>query len=218
MKKILILILLFSILHNKIISQTKKVLDENTKMLIFTSVERDGNDATKSTMQDWLNEMNNHFEFLKIENTSILTFYKPLLKDSIRSQYKIQLFKIPDRNSQNQSRYLIWYKDFENEVWLRAAGYVENDLHFLFNNLAKQKIRNKKVLILFQDWIKSDTLFTEIDLKCLFKGYMKGKSKSACFRSVYYIKRNDLSIGYQPLDYKSLNSINSRLPLFGRFK
>lgn len=202
----------------QLFAQSEHEIDEDIKMLLYTSVEYDGNRGTKTDFEKWLNIRKNHYDYFNIEMSSIKTFYKPVLSDSIMDKFEIQLYKMEDINSKEQARYLMWYKDFSSEVWVRISGYVENDFHLLLKYFRKPKINKSKLRRMIQEWKSSDEMFKELDWDCLFKGSLKGHSKSECFRSAFYIKMNNASVGFDPLMEKELNSIFSRMPLYGRFE
>ncbi len=207
-------LLLFFLITLPLFAQIE--LPESTKMLIHTSIESDGNaDIEVRSWDNWLVVRRNHFDYLKVVNTSTYYFYKPISLDSITNKYSIQLFKIYADNSEKQSRYLIQYKDFREAVWLRVAGYTENDIHLLFDYLRKQGIRKQKLRLMIQEWQRADELFKEIDLNCLFHGYLRHSTSGNCFKSVYYIGLNDLSIGCNILEADEINSVFSKVPLSG---
>ena len=160
----------------------------------------------------------NHFEYLEVERSSIASLFKPGMTDSISSKYLIRIYKLPNENSENQSRYLMWYKDFSSEVWLRIGGYIENDLHLLFDYLRGQKINKRQLREMIQKWSEVDDIFKEIAWGCLFKGYLTRSTQYDCYRAVFYITLNDTSIGFNRLNDKELNSTFSRIPLYGRFR
>jgi len=198
-------------------SQTKAEVDEEIKMFLFTSVESDGYYASTMKFEKRINILKNHFDFMKYENTTKIGFFKPNNQDSIIGAYEIQLFKILDINSEKQSRYLLWYKDFYSEVWLRASGYVENDMNLLFKYLIKEKISKKNIKKMISEWNNSDKMFLELDLNCLFKDYLKGKTITECSKTVFYIKIND-SGTYKRITKNERYSTFSRFPLYGRFR
>lgn len=217
MKNKTIIILIFCLVLFNSSKQPNNAIDEDVKMLIFTSVINDGHGASLTTFDKWVDLRKNNFNLLEIETTSNKTFYKPNISDSIKGKYEIQVYKVPDNNSQLQSRYLIRYKDFGNQVWLRAAGYVENDMNLLFNYLQQQKIKKSEIKVIIQEWNKSDQLIKELNLEEIFKGYINNNTDSKCFISAYYIRINDCSIGFEPLKEHELNSVFSRLPVYGHF-
>jgi hypothetical protein len=219
MKKTKIIVLMCCIILLSSFNQSSVELDKETKMLVFMSVEFDGSYVSKTTLKDYFNVLGNHFNHFKIEYTTKKVFYNPIfnVSDSIMSEYQLQLFKIPDDNFYKQSRYLIWYKDFHSEVWLRAGGFVENDLNLLFDYLRGQKKKKRMLQSMIEEWTESNSLFQEAKLNCIYKGYVDGNTKSDCFKSVYYIKANAVCIGFNPLNEKELNSIFSRIPLYGNF-
>ncbi len=217
MFKIKIIIILLFISCSVFNAQNNSDLSEESKVLLFTSVETDGNSAIDITYNEWLDLIENHYEYFDVKFTPIEVFYKSETLDSIGGKYELKLYKILSYNSENQSRYVLWYKDFSNVVWLRVGGYVENDFHLLLNYLKEDKRYKKQIKKMFQEWRSTDSLFAEIDWECLYSGYKKNSTKSDCFRSANYIFLNNTSFGYDPLREDQLNSIFSRVPLNGYF-
>ena len=186
-------------------------------MLLFTSVECDGNTAIDITLENWFQLKENHYKFLQVERSSLEVLYKPQMSDSISGEYELILYKILSQNSENQSRFVLRYKDMWNEVWLRVGGYVENDLHLLFNYLQGDGITKSKLKEIIRDWETLNSLYTEVDWECLFIGDKKNSTKSECFKSAYFVDVNDFCINCNPLTKDQLNSNFSRLPLYGSF-
>ncbi len=180
-------------------AQNNSDLSEESKVLLFTSVETDGNSAIDLTYKKWLDLIENHYEYFNVKFTPIEVFYKSENLYTKGEKYELKLYKILCINSENQSRYVLWYKDISSEVWLRVGGYVENDFHLLLNYLKEDKIYKKKLKSMFQEWRSTDSLFAEIDWECLYSGYKKNSTKSDCFRSAYYIHINDACINSDPL-------------------
>ncbi|BDS09822.1 hypothetical protein [Aureispira anguillae] len=199
--------------------KSDSLLDERTKMLLFTSIEADGNYGCKITWDDWVKTLENHYEYLKIEHTHSKKFILPKNLDTIGTSYRLQLFKIKSFNSENQSRFLLQYTktSLRNNVWLRVDGYVENDLNLLFDHFIRQGTKKKDLKIILQEWEKSDELYKELDLFCKLKGYLNRKKELSCFKSAFYIGINDATIGASPLKENELNSPFSRVPLYGFF-
>lgn len=214
-----LIFLIFCTLIFQAFCQSENEVEDGIKMLLFSSIESDGGGATKGTLREWIEVAKNHYDYLNYEKTSKIILYKPEKSDSIMGEYQIRMYKIFSENSENQSRYLIWYKDFTSEVWLRSAGYVENDLHLLFKYFRKQKFSKSEVKGMIEEWKAADEMFNELNWDCLFKAYLKGniKYKYDCFKSVFYIRAIDISIGFDPVTDKELNSTFSRMPLYGGF-
>lgn len=198
-------------------AQNKTVLSEESKVLLFTSVEYDRDDATKNTYKKWLEVTENHYEYLNVEYSPSFVFYKPKTLDSISGKYELKLYKILCENSENQSRFVLWYKDLSSEVWLRVGGYTENDFHLLVNYLINDNLNRKQLKEMVKEWQMVDPLYRELDWECLLKGVERRNTKSSCFRSAYYLTTNDLCINCNPLKEDQLNSIFSRMPLYGKF-
>lgn len=199
-------------------AQDKMVLSEEFKMLLFTSIENDGKRGSKTTFDKWLKVRKNHYEYLDVEYSPIGVFYKPKMQDSISGKYELKLYKLLSENSENQSRFLLWYKDFSSEVWLRVGGYTENDLHLLVNYFRGDNINKKRLKGMSEEWQTLDRLFGELDWECLLKGVEKRSTKSVCFRSAYYVFINDACINCSLLKEDQLNSAFSRMPMYGDFK
>lgn len=138
---ITIVLLCFNYLGLK--AQALTELSAEIKMLLFTSVEYDGHAATNGTLKNWIEVRENHYNFLQVEQSPLIVLYKPQMLDSISGKYDLILYKILCQNSENQSRFVLRYKDISSEVWLRVGGYVENDLHLLFNYLKDYGIKRE---------------------------------------------------------------------------
>lgn len=202
----------------RICCQNTSDIGEQTKMLIFTSIYSDASTASFITWDKWVSISKNHYDYLKVESTSIHEFFLSSSMDAIKSSYNLQLYKVKDENSRNKSRYLLKYKDFYNHVWLRVGGYSENDLNLLFDYLQKRGVKKKKLKKLLEEWEIRDDMFKEVGLSCLLNGYYKKSTKSECYIAVSYIKLLDTSIGFDPLDKNNINAKFSRVPLYGYFK
>lgn len=212
------MIMLFCFISSGLRAQENVELSGETKMLLFTSVEYDGNTATSTTLENWFQVRENHYKFLQVEHSPVAVLYRPQMLDSISGKYEVILYKILSQNSENQSRFVLRYKDISNEVWLRVGGYVENDLHLLFDYFEDGGIKKKKLKGMLRDWGNLNSLFAEVDWECLINGYKKNNTKSECFRSAYFVFANDLCINCTLLTKHQLNSSFSRLPLYGSFK
>lgn len=210
-------LLLFSLFSFAQTDSTKT--EGKIKIALYSSVITDGGYIDDyATIEDFIAAEKKYFDRFEFVQTNKVTLYKPNGGyDSISTKYQIQLFKIKDDNSKKQHRYLIWYKDFNNTVWLRVSGYVENDLNLLFDYLHKQKVSKKQLKIILREWNNIGGLFEEPDWNCLLDGYLKNKTTSECFLSVYYIRENDLSIGFDPLSEKELYSRFAKSLLGGYF-
>lgn len=214
----IVVILLLYILCSPLGAQDEVKLSEEDKMLLFTSVEYDGNTATNTTFKKWVQVIENHYRYLKVEHSPVILLHKPNMLGSINGKYELKLYKILSQNSESQSRFVLWYKDISSEVWLRVGGYVVNDLHLLFNYLRDDNVTKRQLKEVMQSWQTQNSLFAEVDWECLLRGYKKNNAKSECFRSAHYVLSNDLCINCKPLNDEQLNSDFSRLPLYGGFK
>lgn len=212
-----IFLLIFCSLLGQLHGQPENNIPDEIKVLLFSSIEYDGNKGTKKSFNEWLELTKNHFEYLDFEYSTIMDFYKPVGTDSIMGKYEIQVYKMPSENSEKQARYLMWYKDFSSEVWLRVGGYIENDVHLLFQHLKDEKITRRKLKKMLNEWESTDSILAELDWFCLLKGYKKNSTKADCFMSSYYLDVNDLCFGCSPLSKNQLNSTFSRLPFYGHF-
>jgi hypothetical protein len=219
MKAIIMLFGLYFFLPNVTAQSNDLLIDQEEKMLIFTSVKTDGGYVYKKGIDEWNEKLKGNFNKLEIKKSKLLRFCLPESLDTIRTNYSIQLFEIFDFNSEQQSRFLLKFSDLRNYVWLRVDGYVENDINLLFDYFLKQKIKKKDLKTIVKEWEGADKLFKELTLLCKVEGYLKGNSEFPCFKSVFYIKKNDSVIGIEgPLEKKELNSKFSRIPLYGWFR
>lgn len=216
MLKCSLLLFLICVLTTRVYAQVDP--EEDIKMLLFTSVQNDGGGASTGNLMDRLEILKNNYELFKVDFSPDLIFHKPDIEDSIRGEYKLKLYKILSYNSEDQHRYLLRFRDFSSEVWLRVGGYVENDIHLLFDYFKEDRIKGKKLRRMLLEWTSSDPMFPELDWECMYKGYRKNSIKSACFRSAYYVFINDSSIGFDTLRKDQLNGVFSRIPLYGRFR
>lgn len=184
-------------------------------MLLFTSIETDGHYASDLAWEKRNIIRQNHYENLEYVTTPVfkLKFAADLGFDI--QNYQIQLFKILDDNSFEQSRYLLYYSDVSSKVYLRVGGYVENDINLLFDYFQLNGKNKRELNRLITEWESLDKLFRELDLECLLNGYYKQSTKPDCFRSVFYINVNESTIGTSLLSKEHLNSNFSRIPLNG---
>ena len=198
--------------------QKQATIPEEIKTLLFSSVESDGNNPHELKIEDWLRIARNHYEFLEIEVSPEATLYKPGVRDTGRNWYKVRLYKVICENSENQSRYVLFFQDFSSKVMLRVAGYVENDIHLLLEYLSYDGVTFRMWYKIISDWNSSDPLFNEIDWGCILEGAKRRKANSDCFISAYYVLRNDLCVNCELLKKNQMNSNFSKLPLWGRFE
>lgn len=199
--------------------QQDYVLNERLKTFIFTSIETDGNRAFQGgAIKEWIDLVENHYDNIEIISSKEIVFYNPKTIDYIQGKYTIRLFKIEELNSKKQSRYLMHVRNMHNEVWLRVGGYVENDVNHLYNHFRKIKMKKKDLIELNNYLESSESMFLELDLSCMLRGYLKKKTDLDCFDSVYYIESEDQRIGFTVLNEKEIKSTFSRMPLSGRFK
>lgn len=199
-------------------AQDQSSLSEEVNLLLYTSKLYDCHGGVKSTYDRWSYILERNFNYLSVRYSAIDSLYKPNMLDSISGRYEIKLYRILSHNSEDQMRYLLWFKDFSSEVWLRVGGYVENDIHLLFDYLKEDRIRSRQLREMFEQWQTSESLFCEVDWTCLISGYKKNKTNSSCFLSVEYILANDFCINCTLLEEDELYSIFSRLPLYGSFR
>lgn len=203
----------------KTYGQTNNVLfDETAKVLIYSSIQSDGNNTAKETFQEWISYRQNDFLELQIKESSVYSFYRPLMLDSISGQYSMQIYEVPSNNLEKQSRYILKYKDFCGELWLRLGGYVENDVNLLFDYLKKIGLKNRHIKQMLKEWTIQEGVFSNIDWVCLFEGYLKNDLTRECFISIFYIEANANSINFNPVSEKKLYSIFARMPLYGYFR
>ena len=101
------------------------------------------------------------------------------------------------------SRYLLHYTDFDNDVWLRVGGYVENYLKVFFDYLMKQGISLKQLKGIMKKWEDSDSIYKELDLNCKLKGYFRNNTNSECFYSVFYFIKNKSNLNEVMISEKS---------------
>lgn len=211
-------VILFLLLHFTVRMKAQmKIDDDNIRALIFMSIELDGPYMFNMTKYSPLMKLyKNHYDNLEYEKTKASIFYLSGSLDTIRSSYKMSLYKITDINSRGQSRYIIHYTDFYCDVWLRVSGYFENDLKLFFDYLVKQRhIKRKKLQSIINEWEHADLLYRELNLSCLLKGYFKNSTKSDCYISASYVRVLDASIGFDPIEPNDIHSIFSRVPLYG---
>lgn len=210
MKKAISLLLIISFVwYDNVFAQKKPMSEEDIiKMALATSVIFDGSQIIyHETIDEYTESLKKHFDAFEFTQSPKIVFYKPNMPyDSIAGKYQIQLFKVQCYNSEYQHLYLMWYKDFRNKSWLRVGGYIENDLKLLFDYLRKQGMRKRHLKLMLNQWRASDPLFEELDWGCLFAGYLKNKTNTDCFLSVYYIDINGFSVGFDPLSPKELYS------------
>jgi hypothetical protein len=216
-RKIMVLTVLILLKSTIAYCQSDHNVNEETRAFIFMSIEIDrpyGYNIVK--WEDMLKVLKNHHDFLQIDTSSIFNFILPKSLDSIADGYSLQLYKMVSVNSRKQSRYLLRYDGFEGIIWLRVAGYVENDLKVFFDYLRKKGVKKKDLKKIVEEWEDSDFLFKEIDFKCLLKGYTRNQTSSDCFIAVSYVEVNDLSIGFDPISENDIYGVFSRIPLIGR--
>lgn len=115
-------------------------ISQEIKMILFSSVETDGAYIYNMEVEKVSSVLSNHYEFLEIKRSNQGEFIKPEAADSISGRYWVRLYKIINHESDRMSRYLLHYTDFDNDVWLRVGGYVENDLKVFFDYLISQGI------------------------------------------------------------------------------
>lgn len=219
MKIIVALLGVYLLIPNVLAQRNRTLIDEDTKTLIFSSIKTDGGYVYKKGGTKWEEKLKNDYKKLEIKKTKLLRFSLPSSKDTIKTNYTIQLFQIDDFNSEEQSFFLLKFSNFDNNIWLRVDGYVENDINLLFDYFRTQKQKKQDLSEIIAEWEATDELFRELNLQCKLQGYLKGKSEFPCFKSIFYIRKNDSVIGITgPLKKKELNSKFSRIPLYGWFK
>ena len=187
-------------------------ISQEIKMILFSSVETDGAYIYNMNFDKMNSVLSNHYEFLEIKMSSQEEFIKPRAADSISGRYLVRLYKIINYDSGRMSRYLLHYIDFNNNVWLRVGGYVENDLKVFFDYLISQGISRKQLKGILERWEESDSIYKELDLACKLNGYFKNSTNSDCFYSVFFITKNKVSLNGNRVSEKSCFS---RCPLSG---
>jgi len=217
MVKFKILILIFILTSLQVLGQDKEDVSEDVKMLLFSSAEFDALRATNSDFENMIFVLQNHFDNFNYTYSDNLELSMPVHKDGITWNYEIRIYKLPNINSEMQARWLIRYEELGSEIWIRASGYIVNDLKVFFDYLKRHRVCNRKIKQIIKEWCNSSSLFNELNWDCLFDGYRKNNVKADCFKSVFYISQNDSSYGFTPLTGKELNSVFSRTPLYGYF-
>lgn len=201
------------------IVECQNSLDEQTRSLLFMSIEIDRSSTYGKLTWDRLVELlKNHHDYLQVESSDNLNFVLPNSRDTFKDFYTLQIFKINSENSRSVSRYLLKYVDFDGEVWLRVSGYIENDMKLFFDFLREKGVKKKHLMKVVEEWRDSNSIFKEVDFSCLLDGYYNNRTTGDCFIAVAYVNLLDLSIGFDPLGENNINAIFSRVPLLGYFE
>lgn len=215
LRRILIFIVGVLFGNTTVYGQSDSILKEEIKVFVFMSIEMDG--SYKYNIEKWdglLPVLKNHYDNLQVEVSDVYSFVLPNSRDTIGDGYTLQLFKIACDNSRNQSRYLLRYDGFEGVLWLRVAGYVENDMKVFFDYMITKGARRRDLNRIVEAWENAASLFKEIDFKCLLNGYKKNRTSSDCFVAVSYVDRIDSSVGFDPIRKNDVYAVFSRIPLY----
>lgn len=134
---------------------------------------------------------------LSVDSSILKTFYltdfdsiaclkKPEMMDFL--SYRMQLFRVG-------AYYVLHIKacdnyafDLQEDVWLRANGFRENDMKLLWDELRRQGLTKGKIKRLVNTWSTAGGLFSEVNWQCMFKGYLKHNTNYDCFISQSYSK------------------------------
>jgi len=131
-----ILVLISVLFRLTVCGQTDLKLDEDIKVLLFTSkIYDDHTGGFRTSYKKWLELVDNRYNHLVVEVSKRATLHAPNISDSIMAEYQMTLYKLPNDNTENQARYVLSYKDISSDVWLRVGGYVMNDSKLLFDYL-----------------------------------------------------------------------------------
>ena len=108
-------------------------------------------------------------------------------EEILTDNYTVQLFKIPRSfypyyllyfNSSSSSKYR-----FYDNLWIRVAGYAENDLKIFFDVLKEMGMSVENIYSMVDDWCQRDSIFAELDWNCLIEGYEKKDTHRDCYIS-----------------------------------
>ena len=150
-------------------------------------------------------------------NTPLYQGYLPISKkhtDTLECKYSVQLFCIRNENILHKNWILIHYVDYYLETWIRADGYMENDMLFFINYLKKRGVKKKNIHSLFSEWT-NDGFFCYVDWHELLDCIFHNKTNKFYFQSIFLadILESEKNIS-DLVDNLNTRSTFSRLPLY----
>ncbi len=136
--------------------------------------------------------------------------------DSI--EYYVQFYKIQG-NDRVDNLYVVHLVDKVTrhiDVWLRVAGWRENDMRFLYLTYKKNGLRERDFKHMVLSWYSVDSIAREAQLDKILEGAIKNEMNDDCFISEHYklldsLRHRDMG----PTDSKELYSTFSRQPMDG---
>jgi len=217
MKNLLIL-LLICVFEINIYSQKFNHKEEEIKLDLILSYVVDLHDVQS------LHSIENHtqsiayiYEHTEFYSSNTISCMMPIsTNDSSMNSYNLQLFKIVPNFSDKYALYMLKYEYYLGtycKVWLRASGYVENDMNLLFDFFMKHGVKKKQLFNMIEEWEMKDEMFKELDLKCILNGYLKNNTSKECFNSSNRVFRNILCMNC--VVYDKVYSNFSRIPYSG---
>lgn len=102
------------------------------------------------------------------------------------------------------------------DVWLRLAGWRENDMRFLYLMYKKNGMKEKDFRRMVLSWSSTDSIVSETQIDKILDGAIRNKMEDDCFISEHYKLLDGLRVrDMGPTDNKSLYSVFSRQPMDG---
>ena len=138
------------------------------------------------------------------------------VSDSI--QYSTQFYRIRGNNMVGNLYLAHLVDEFSRHinVWIRIAGWRENDMRFLYLMYKKNGMKDNDFKQMVLSWSSIDTIAFETQIDKILDGAMKNKMEDDCFVSEHYklldgLRNRDMG----PTDKKNLYSVFSRQPMAG---
>lgn len=136
--------------------------------------------------------------------------------DSI--QYSIQFYRIRGNNWIGNLYLAHLVDEFSRNIniWLRLAGWRENDMRFLYLMYKKNGMKERDFKRMVLSWSSIDTIVFEAQIDKILDGAISNKMEDDCFISEYYKLLDGLRVrDMGPTDNRSLYSVFSRQPMAG---
>lgn len=136
--------------------------------------------------------------------------------DSI--EYHIQFYKIQGDDVVGNLYVLHLVDDISRciDVWIRLAGWRENDMRFLYLMYKKNGMKDNDFKQMVLSWSSIDTIAFETQIDKILDGAIKNKMEDDCFVSEHYKLLDGLRVrDMGPTDKKNLYSVFSRQPMAG---
>lgn len=218
----IIIFLSLVLVQNHLTAQNKE--KELTKRILYLSYITDEVSLNTYTFDYIFNKMvanaDSFYNDFQYESTEPLHLHFTNREEIYTDKYTVQLFKI---HQLFQSYYILSFNSssslrnsFSGTLWIRVAGYIENDLKVFLDSLREKGMSMEEIRSMIELWCQKDSLFDELDWNCLVDGYEQNNTNADCYISSVLIRHDAACVNCKYEVYEDdIHSRFSRIILLG---